>query len=311
MERTIIGLAQRAAVLLTRGFGFAHILEQALLDYELTRNAVDLSSGSRTCQVQILHLSDLHVDGLPDGGRRLSALLELTAADLCLITGDFVDPAVGDVELVRVRLKRILSSMRVAHGAFAVLGGHDTPHIAEILVDAGVTILGAATTQVRAQQWTLDLVAASSDRVETPSLKRNTAPLLSVAHSPDAAGWAAASRADYLFCGHTHGGQVCLPGGYPIVTRTLVPRRMARGAWAYGALRGYTSRGVGVCGGSPRVFCRPEVAVHVLLVDRDPWTTSASLADGSGSGAIMPIGPDMVHSAEGQGNLEQTGQARI
>ena len=48
-----------------------------------------------------------------------------------------------------------------------------------------------------------------------------------------------------MFSGHTHGGQLCLPGGIPIKLEARLPRAMGAGPWRYADMVGYTSVGVG------------------------------------------------------------------
>jgi predicted MPP superfamily phosphohydrolase len=50
---------------------------------------------------------------------------------------------------------------------------------------------------------------------------------------------------DLLLSGHTHGGQICLPGSIPITLSSVLPRRFGSGAWKYHDMIGYTSVGVG------------------------------------------------------------------
>jgi uncharacterized protein len=70
---------------------------------------------------------------------------------------------------------------------------------------------------------------------------------------------AAAGYALYL-SGHSHGGQVCLPGGRPILTAMDSHRRLATGPWQWDGMLGYTTRGVGVVQRT-RFNCPPEVVV--------------------------------------------------
>ncbi|MCK7581816.1 MAG: hypothetical protein MZV65_43480 [Chromatiales bacterium] len=69
-----------------------------------------------------------------------------------------------------------------------------------------------------------------------------------------------------MLCGHTHGGQICLPGGFPLTWDARCPRRLAAGAWRHGALLGYTSVGAGTSVVNARLNCPPEITVHTLTV---------------------------------------------
>lgn len=63
---------------------------------------------------------------------------------------------------------------------------------------------------------------------------------------------------DLTLCGHTHGGQLCLPGRFPIITRTN-QRDHYSGFSSFRDKRVYVNRGLG-CGGLPfRLFCPPEI----------------------------------------------------
>ena len=68
-----------------------------------------------------------------------------------------------------------------------------------------------------------------------------------------------------VLCGHTHGGQICLPGGIPLYRNAPGCRREhLAGSWREGAMIGYTSRGTGSAGVAARFCCPPEVTIHIL-----------------------------------------------
>src|SRR5258705_13551052 len=71
---------------------------------------------------------------------------------------------------------------------------------------------------------------------------------------------------DLMSCsaGHTHGGQLCLPGGIPIKLEARLPRAMGAGAWRYADMVGHTSVGVGTSILPVRLNCPPEVTLHTL-----------------------------------------------
>ena len=62
-----------------------------------------------------------------------------------------------------------------------------------------------------------------------------------LAHSPEIYRHAAHADFNIMLCGHTHGGQICLPGGMPLMCNARCPRLYCRGAWSYNNLHGYTS----------------------------------------------------------------------
>ena len=64
---------------------------------------------------------------------------------------------------------------------------------------------------------------------------------------------------DLFLCGHTHGGQVCLPGGYPILRHDSSPRRLCTGIHWIERTWMVVNRGFGFSGMPVRLFCPAEV----------------------------------------------------
>ncbi len=85
-----------------------------------------------------------------------------------------------------------------------------------------------------------------------------------LSHTPETYRQAGRAGFDLMLCGHTHGGQICLPGSIPIRTEAASPRRFVRGSWRYGTMIGYTSTGAGTCIVDARLNCPPEVTLHQL-----------------------------------------------
>ena len=65
-------------------------------------------------------------------------------------------------------------------------------------------------------------------------------------------------------CGHTHGGQICLPGGRPVFTQLVRCRHGASGVWRQADMVGHTSTGLGVSPPILRFNCRGGAAVITL-----------------------------------------------
>jgi predicted MPP superfamily phosphohydrolase len=83
-------------------------------------------------------------------------------------------------------------------------------------------------------------------------------------HAPETLEEASGFNVDFVLCGHTHGGQVCLPSGRPIWIRGRCPKGLSRGPWEYRGMPGYTSAGTGTSFLPLRFNCPPEIAVHTL-----------------------------------------------
>ncbi len=68
-----------------------------------------------------------------------------------------------------------------------------------------------------------------------------------LSHTPETYQQAAAAGFDVMLSGHTHGGQICLPGGIAVKLDVAMPRRFGAGAWRYRDLSRYRPPGAGPC----------------------------------------------------------------
>ena len=85
-----------------------------------------------------------------------------------------------------------------------------------------------------------------------------------LSHTPEVFRDAARAGFRLLFSGHTHGGQICLPGSIPFMLHARLPRRFGAGKWRYQGMDGYTSVGVGTSVLPVRFNCPPEITLHEL-----------------------------------------------
>jgi predicted MPP superfamily phosphohydrolase len=85
-----------------------------------------------------------------------------------------------------------------------------------------------------------------------------------LSHTPEIYRQAAHAGFHLLLSGHTHGGQICLPGSIPITLSSILPRHMGSGPWKHRDLVGYTSVGVGTSIVPVRINCLPEITLHHL-----------------------------------------------
>ncbi|HPB75621.1 MAG TPA: metallophosphoesterase family protein [Chromatiaceae bacterium] len=219
--------------------------------------------------LRLLHLSDIHVDMEP---RILQALIERVAAtehDLCVITGDFRARTHGDCAPTLAAMARLRPCL--ATEVYGVLGNHDFIELVPGLEDLGIRILLNEALALEREGAKLYLAGIDdphyyrADNLEKAAdgiPPGATAILLS--HSPEIYRHAAHAGFRLMLCGHTHGGQICLPGGLALTFNAACPRRLGRGAWRWGELQGYTSTGAGACVVPVRFNCPPEITVHHL-----------------------------------------------
>lgn len=222
---------------------------------------------------RIAQLSDMHLgDGM--NRARLDNLVSKTnqvRADLVVLTGDFVS---GDGARWASDITASLSQLRARDGVLAVLGNHDIWADAKVirraLRDAGIRELNNEVHVVRCGQAQTFIAGVDDPWYGKPDIERVLSELpedgaaILLAHEPDFAdAYSRYGRFDLQLSGHSHGGQVCWPGGIPI----RLPgygQKYPRGQYQVGDMILYTNRGVGSSGIPVRFNCRPEISVFTL-----------------------------------------------
>jgi uncharacterized protein len=260
--------------------------------YRLVRRRIPILPTAEAPALTVLHLSDLHLTRGSASMRRF--LSGLPRCDLCVVTGDLV----GEPQAVETTVET-LRHIRGTRASFFVLGSND------YFVPRPLNYLryfrkrhrqrrarrGRApdlVAQLEADGWvhlkntrreiSLDGVEIEVMGLDDPHIRRldlriaprehPTAFGLAVAHSPDPAPELAGLGYDLMLFGHTHGGQVRFPIVGPLVTNSVVPRRIASGLVRMGTAFAHISPGLGTSKYAPfRFLCRPE-ATLVELVPR-------------------------------------------
>ncbi|RMH06766.1 MAG: metallophosphoesterase [Nitrospirae bacterium] len=223
---------------------------------------------------RILQLSDLHVENIVDRGKRLREVIQALEYDLCVITGDFRFLTYGDYENAVICAGEVTTAIRCPHGIVGVLGNHDFIEMVPGLEKYGIRLLLNESLPIQRGSDTVWIVGVDDPHwYEVDDLEKAlqevppTAVKLLLAHSPELLDQACRAGIDYYLCGHSHGGQICLPGRVPIINNSACARRYISGPWRYqDRMAGYTSRGTGASLLPVRLFCRPEVTIHQLVV---------------------------------------------
>jgi len=256
--------------------------------YRLRRQRIEALEPGQP-PLTVLHLSDLH---LTAADHRRMAFLERLAGepvDLVVLTGDMLgEPGALDPVL------DALGRFRPRLGAVAVLGSNDywAPRFRNPLSyflgpssrrrrSSGRNPWRELIEGLRARGWTV----LSNDRgwlddielagMDDPHIRRDDPAVavppngqvrlrLGVVHSPYRRALDAFERNGYglLLAGHTHGGQVRLPGVGALVTNCDLPREQVRGLSRWGSSWLHVSAGLGTSKYAPfRFACRPEASL--------------------------------------------------
>jgi predicted MPP superfamily phosphohydrolase len=203
----------------------------------------------------LLHISDLHVEMNKDVMRRL--------------TGDYRGPTFGPFDAALEGLARVRSHLK--EPVYGVLGNHDTIRMIPGLEEMGIRmLLNECENILRGDQ--LIYLAGIDDahyyRVDNIEKAASEIPesgfSILLSHTPEIYRQAAHAGFDLLLSGHTHGGQICLPGSIPITLDSVLPRHMGSGPWKHRDMVGYTSVGVGTSVVPVRLNCFPEITLHHL-----------------------------------------------
>jgi predicted MPP superfamily phosphohydrolase len=218
---------------------------------------------------RLLHLSDLHADLNPPAMAAIAATISAIEYDACVITGDYRAKTYGPIEAALEHLGTVTGVLR--QPCYGVFGNHDSIRMLPGIERLGVRMLLNEHVVLRRGDDAIYVVGVDDAhyyRVDNVANAAAAVPLEAVSillsHTPEIYRQAAHAGFDLMLSGHTHGGQICLPGGIPVTLDAKLPRYMGRGAWRYRAMQGYTSVGAGSCIVPVRLNCPPEVTLHTL-----------------------------------------------
>jgi predicted MPP superfamily phosphohydrolase len=255
---------------------------------DVGRHEIHFSKGAGKTTLKVLQLSDLHASPVVSLNfiKQAIRLGLKQQPDLILLTGDFIthkfDQLEGYVEALSPLAKSALTFACLGNhdgGLWAVRGGgyEDTEFVRSVLSKANVTLLHNAAQTVLVQDWNLTLIGLGDSWAQemlpdkafaqAPSSRGDATLLMS--HNPDTKMALKAYAWDLMLCGHTHGGQVCLP----LIGAPFAPvrdKKFLGGLYHWDNRWIHVTRGVGNLHGV-RFNCRPEVSLLTLTrIDASP-----------------------------------------
>ncbi len=226
---------------------------------------------------RILHVSDFHFRG--KWSRVYEQLHERIAKNppgLLLVGGDYVENK-HDYTPSLEHVRRLLRGFTYRDGCFGVLGNHDGA--------VGPQIDGHNIKLIDRQRLLLEVDRGQIELIGLPRLGRNIGPdqpfidalppktpgvpRVILSHYSDYLYRTPKAEPDLFLAGHTHGGQICLPGMIPVLKHTSLPRRLAKGIHRVGNTWLVANRGMGFSRLGLRLFCPSEV-VEIELARAAP-----------------------------------------
>jgi hypothetical protein len=218
----------------------------------------------------LLHLSDLHTDMHPPATEALVQRIADMRYDAVILTGDYRAYTFGEIDAAMAGMRSLCAKLHKP--VYAVLGNHDTIRMVPELESMGIQVLLNESVALTRGEEVIHLAGVDDAhyyRVDNIEKAAEDIPLervsILLSHTPEIYRQAAHSGFDLFFCGHTHGGQICLPGGVPLTLDSRCPRHLGFGNWQHGKMQGYTSAGAGTSIVEVRINCLPEIALHTLV----------------------------------------------
>ncbi len=231
----------------------------------------------------IAQLSDFHYEehfsALPI--RRSVELVNNLHPDLIVLTGDFVTAPLVNLRhhaslqaaKTAVPCAETLQPLHAPSGVFAVLGNHDAyanpAAVTNALQQHRITVLKNASVPIERggkRFWLAgieDALEADPDLGAAIRKVPSGHTIILLAHEPDFADEAALTPVDLQLSGHSHGGQIWIPGvGAPWLPP--LARRYPRGLYTVEKMVLYTNIGIGTIRAPIRINCIPEVTLITL-----------------------------------------------
>jgi predicted MPP superfamily phosphohydrolase len=216
---------------------------------------------------RLLHISDLHARRRWDPAYdELIARVQANPPDLIAYTGDFLENKHDDRRVLPL-VRRLVNSLKSRLGAVTILGNHDGDLMGPPLASLNLTLVDHRRLKLHSGSATLEIIGVAGverkdfDPVFLHSLgsKGPRTVRIALSHYPDLVRKSRFLQADLFLAGHTHGGQICLPGGIPIIRHDSLPAKMISGIHRVYDTWLVSNPGLGFSSVPVRLYCPAQV----------------------------------------------------
>ncbi len=240
---------------------------------------IDNAQTESVSTLNILHLSDLHLENISISAELLYEKLKDEAIDLIALTGDFLDRKRTIPKLIPYL--KVLNKLNPKYGIYTVLGNHDyvlkgvdLQTLIGTLNKYNCNVLQNSNETIYIENQPLNIIGIddfSTHRSDLSSsyqsIKKGTNLVLT--HDPNIVLNMKKYDFDYLLAGHFHGGQICYPKAYHLAKMgKLAKMNIIKGLHAHDGRPFYISEGMGQTGVNIRVGSLPEITLHQLSIEK-------------------------------------------
>lgn len=226
-------------------------------------------------KLNILHLSDLHLENISISPDELYEKLKDEPIDLIALTGDFLDRKRTIPKLAPYLEK--LNELQAKHGIYVVLGNHDyvlrnqnLQSLIDLLNQYNCKVLQNESELIIADGHPVNIIGIDDFSTKRSNLEESYKGIMQgtnlvLTHDPNIVLHMKQYHFDYLLAGHFHGGQICYPKAYHLVKMGKLARmNITKGFHFRDGKPYYISEGLGQTGVNIRVGSRPEITFHEL-----------------------------------------------
>ncbi|MEH7387227.1 metallophosphoesterase, partial [Bacillus sp. JJ1521] len=251
--------------------------------YNVKLNKIDVKPTQdyvNPTQVNVLHLSDLHLENLSITPEELYNKVKDEKIDLIAITGDFLDRKRSIPKLVPYL--EVFKRIAPAHGIYAVFGNHDYflrkknfEKLKQLIGEFEIKTFQNENESLVIHGHRLNLIGIDDFSSKRSNLEESYSSLkpgynLVLTHDPNLVLHMKDYQFDYLLSGHFHGGQICYPKPYHLVKMgKLVRMNMIKGFHTHDGKPFYINEGLGQTGVNIRVRSNPEITIHTLTLGEE------------------------------------------
>lgn len=237
-------------------------------------------------ELQILHLSDLHMENLSISPDQLYEELKGEKIDLIALTGDYLDRSRSIPKFMKYIDK--LQELPTTHGIFIVFGNHDYVlkakdfcRLKEALEEKGCHVLINENRQIIHHGKKFHIIGIDDYHSGRSKIQKAYQGItdgfrLVLTHDPNIVLQMKNVHFDYLLSGHFHGGQIHYPKAYHLAKMGKLPKMdIIKGLHYHENKPFYISEGLGQTGFNIRLRSKPEITMHTVMAQQNKATSVA------------------------------------